>query len=104
MVYFLSRFFSFSKWHLPVQEIGSISAPLPFFNLVYFDAFAPRNQPEMWEEPIFKLIFNNLESKGLLTTYCAKAIVKRTLLNAGFVVRKAKGPMRKREIILAEKP
>jgi len=100
----ISNNFSFSKWHLPVQEIGSISAPLPLFNLVFYDAFAPRNQPEMWEESIFNLIFNHLESKALLVTYCAKAIVKRTLLASGFDVRKAKGPMRKREIILAGKP
>lgn len=74
------------------------------FNLVYFDAFAPEAQPELWTSEIFEHIAAFLQPGGILTTYCSKGYVKRNLQAAGFVVEKHPGPARKREVLRAIKP
>jgi tRNA U34 5-methylaminomethyl-2-thiouridine-forming methyltransferase MnmC len=77
---------------------------IPFiYDLVYFDAFAPDKQPEMWSKNVFQKIYNNLNPKGILTTYCAKGGVKRTLMSLGYQVESVPGPRGKREIIRANK-
>ncbi len=73
------------------------------FHLVFFDAFAPEAQPELWTEDIFNKMYNLLESGGVLTTYCSKSYVQKNLRAAGFIVEKHPGPPRKREIIRAIK-
>ncbi|MBA3901629.1 MAG: tRNA (5-methylaminomethyl-2-thiouridine)(34)-methyltransferase MnmD [Bacteroidetes bacterium] len=73
------------------------------FNLVYFDAFGPGVQPEMWGADVFQKIFNAMEPNGLLTTYCAKGEVKRTLKKIGFTVESLPGPPGKREMVRASK-
>ncbi len=73
------------------------------YDIVYFDAFAPEKQPEMWSMDIFKKIYGNLTTGGILVTYCAKGIVKRTLRSAGFSVYGIPGPSGKREMIRAVK-
>ena len=73
------------------------------FNLIYFDAFAPEVQPELWEEPMMQKMYNALKVNGVLTTYCAKGAFKRTLKNLGFAVEGLPGPPHKREITRATK-
>lgn len=72
-------------------------------HLIYFDAFAPRYQPELWDVSIFEKCFKLLSVGGLLVTYCAKGSVKRNLVTAGFVVETCPGPPGKREMIRAQK-
>ena len=72
-------------------------------HLIYFDAFAPRYQPELWEVSIFKKCFELLVVGGMLVTYCAKGSVKRNLAAAGFFVETCPGPPGKREMIRAKK-
>lgn len=74
------------------------------YNLVYFDAFAPEKQSEMWELPVFEKLFNHMQPAGMLVTYCAKGVVKRTLKAAGFNVIGVPGPPGKREMTVAIKP
>ncbi len=74
-----------------------------FFDLVYYDAFNPNMQPELWKEEIFKKIFDRLSQNGVLTTYCSKGQVRRAMRNAGFVVEKLPGAPGKREMIRAKK-
>jgi len=74
------------------------------FDLVYFDAFAPDLQPELWSEEIFKRVFNAMRPGGVLVTYSAKGSVKRALQMAGFVVEGLPGPKGKREITRAVRP
>lgn len=72
------------------------------FNLVYFDAFAPEKQPEMWSQELFDRLYVLLDRDGILTTYCAKGIVRRMLQTAGFTVERLPGPPGgKREILRA---
>ena len=73
------------------------------FNLIYFDAFGARVQPELWTESIFKIMFNALKSNGVLVTYAAKGSVRRAMQAVGFVVERLEGPPGKREMLRATK-
>lgn len=73
------------------------------FDIIYFDAFGPRVQGELWSLEIFQMLFKSLKSNGLLVTYCAKGQVKRDLKAAGFVVECVPGPPGKREMTKAFK-
>lgn len=73
------------------------------YHLIYFDAFGPGVQPEMWTEEIFAKLYAVVESGGCLVTYCAKGEVKRTLKRVGFTVESLPGPPGKREMVRARK-
>ena len=74
------------------------------YDIIYFDAFAPEKQPEMWEQSLFDNLYNVLNEGGILTTYCAKGVVRRMLQTAGFKVERLPGPPGgKREILRATK-
>jgi tRNA U34 5-methylaminomethyl-2-thiouridine-forming methyltransferase MnmC len=73
------------------------------FDLVYFDAFGPDFQPELWETGIFSSIAQSMVASGILVTYSAKGQVRRNLKEAGFRIEKAPGPPGKREITIAIK-
>lgn len=73
------------------------------YDIIYFDAFPPSAQPELWTTDVFAKMATLLVPGGILTTYCAKGIVKRNLREAGFRVEKHAGPPRKREVIRAIK-
>jgi tRNA U34 5-methylaminomethyl-2-thiouridine-forming methyltransferase MnmC len=73
------------------------------FDLIYFDAFGPAVQPEMWTSEIFEKMYALLNPNGVLVTYCAKGEVKRTLKSVGFKVEGLNGPPGKREVTRALK-
>jgi len=73
------------------------------FDLIYFDAFAPSAQPELWETALLSKMYKALKCNGMLVTYCAKGQVKRNLKEVGFKVEKLKGPPGKREMTRAIK-
>lgn len=73
------------------------------FHLIYFDAFDPAAQPELWEQPVFEQLFARLHPGGILVTYCSKGSVRRAMKAAGFLVEKLPGPPGKREIVRAGK-
>lgn len=74
-------------------------------DVVYFDAFAPEKQPEMWTEEHLRRIFDAMNKGGILTTYCAKGEIRRRLQSIGFTVERLAGPPGgKREILRATKP
>lgn len=74
------------------------------FDLLFFDAFAPNAQPELWTEAIMARLFSWLDPGGIFITYSAKSSVRRGLLQAGFAVEKLPGPPGKREMLRARKP
>jgi tRNA U34 5-methylaminomethyl-2-thiouridine-forming methyltransferase MnmC len=82
-----------------IREFGSEFK----FDLVYFDAFGPDSQPELWTTEVFKRISACQDQGGLLATYSVKGTVRRNLQEAGYRVSKHPGPPGKREILLAEK-
>lgn len=81
------------------SDIRSYLFPVNEFDLIYFDAFGPDVQPDLWTEEIFTNIYKSLKTGGILITYSCKGIVKRALKNAGFLIEKLPGPPGKREIL-----
>lgn len=97
---YLSDYFIISK----IQEkLENISLSESQFHLIYFDAFCPAVQPELWTEQTFTQLYNCLKPGGILVTYSCKGSVKRALKAAGFVIEKIPGPLGKREILRASK-
>lgn len=87
------------------KRLGDLEV-LPFdsiFDLIYFDAFAPTVQPELWTEAIMKKMYGALRPGGILVTYCAKGEFKRSLKAVGFKVEPLPGPPGKREMTKAIK-
>lgn len=76
---------------------------LPEINLVYFDCFGARVQPDLWEKTLFEMVSDKMAKDGLLTTYSSKGSVRRILLDLNFKVEKKAGPPGKREMINAVK-
>ena len=73
------------------------------FDLVYFDAFSPAAQPEMWTETVLTKIYDCMNRSGVFVTYSSKGSVRRTLQNLGMRVERLPGPEGKREMIRAVK-
>lgn len=91
--------FTLTKYLQRLEDFSSTE----LYDVIYFDAFAPNTQQELWETPIFKSMFDLLQEGGLLTTYCAKGSVKRSLKAVGFEVEAMPGPPGKREMTVAFK-
>ena len=73
------------------------------FDLIYFDAFGARVQPDLWTEDIFRIMFSALKAEGVLVTYSAKGSVRRAMQAVGFDVERLPGPPGKREMLRATK-
>lgn len=73
--------------------------PDRLFDLIYFDAFAPNKQADMWAQPLFEKLYAALNVGGMLVTYCAKGQFKRDLKAAGFTVETLDGPPGKKEMV-----
>ncbi len=73
------------------------------YDIIYFDAFSPDKQPEMWTEDIFRELYHHSNSGSILTTYCAKGSVRRAMKAAGYKVERLSGPPGKREMLRATK-
>ena len=98
--YILSSFFTLRKQNVKLQDVSFDNE----FDVIYFDAFAPRVQPELWTEQIFTSMYKALKPGGVLVTYCAKGSVKRALKYVGFELQSIPGPPGKREMSRAVKP
>lgn len=96
----LTPHFHLKKRKQFINEIQDLNT----FDLIYFDAFGPRVQPELWTALIFLKMFNALKSGGVLVTYSAKGAVRRAMLSVGFTVERLQGPPGKREMLRATKP
>jgi tRNA U34 5-methylaminomethyl-2-thiouridine-forming methyltransferase MnmC len=86
------------------KEAMESNAGTNTFDLIYFDAFAPDVQPELWTETVFSRLAARLLPGGVLVTYCAKGEVKRSMKKAGLLIERLPGPPGKREMTRARKP
>lgn len=93
----LSPYFTLEKHHTLLQNFETSHR----FGVVYYDAFAPAAQPELWTQEVFEKIASWLNPNAHLTTYCSKGYVQRNLKAAGFRIQKHPGPGRKREVLRA---
>ncbi|MFE3871087.1 tRNA (5-methylaminomethyl-2-thiouridine)(34)-methyltransferase MnmD [Flavobacterium sp. ZS1P70] len=95
----LSKDFSLIKRKQFFEAIEDIEK----FDLIYFDAFGYRVQPELWSTEIFQKMYNALKRNSVLVTYAARGVVKRSMIKVGFSVEKLEGPPGKREMFRARK-
>ena len=91
--------FTLEKQNKKFQEIADENK----YDLIYFDAFGFRVQPELWSLEIFQIMFKALKSKGILVTYACRSSIKNAMLESGFKVEKLNGPPGKREMLRASK-
>ncbi len=92
--------FSLQKIKIKIEDFDSKERK---YDLIYFDAFGPRVQPEMWTLNVLSKMYDTLDNKGIFVTYCAKGQVRRDLESLGFEVEKIPGPPGKREMLRARK-
>ncbi|WP_172283351.1 tRNA (5-methylaminomethyl-2-thiouridine)(34)-methyltransferase MnmD [Chryseobacterium sp. LAM-KRS1] len=93
--------FNLKKIKCDFFELKNID--LPKINLVYYDCFGARVQPDLWEKPLFEMVSDKMNVNGLLTTYSSKGSVRRILQELNFTVEKKQGPPGKREMLNAIK-
>lgn len=103
---------AWEEWTEPVKDfmlkkingtLQLVSLDHTYFDLVYFDAFAPNKQPEMWTLPMLQKTIESLVPQGVFVTYCAKGQIKRDLASLTTTVETLQGPPGKREMIRAVK-
>lgn len=112
----LFRMIHQAKWNEEVKINGHFSilklsadlleidySTLPLFDLIYFDAFSPEKQAELWRTSIFIKLENHCAKSAKLVTYCAKGAVRRSLIEAGFTPERIPGPPGKREMLRGTK-
>lgn len=97
----ITPFFSLNKICTDFSKLEWLSDRK--YDVIYFDAFAPDKQPEMWTQDIFDFLFKYTNTKGILTTYCAKGAVRRMMKQSGYIVERIPGPPGKREMLRAVK-
>ena len=90
-------------FRLLVEDVKTFEGEQGSYDLIYFDAFAPSAQPDLWTDAVFENMYGFLKPGGALVTYCAKGVVKRSMKAAGFEVEALPGPPRKREMTRAWK-
>ena len=104
-----------SKWNIPnsisknfllnkIHERLHDFVPTHQYDLIYFDAFAPDKQPDIWTIDLFAKLYLAMNKNGVLVTYSSKGEVKRNLRLVGFEVERLQGPPKKRHMLRATKP
>lgn len=96
----LHPLFSVEKWNIDLIDLPLPAEP---YHLIYFDAFAPSAQPELWTMAVFYRLAQSCEPGAILTTYCSKGEVRRNMEAAGWKIEKIPGPPGKREMVRARK-
>lgn len=96
----INNLFSIHKIDKPAENLNYKAN---FFDIIYFDAFAPQFEENLWQQEMFAKLYSSLKEGGLLVTYCCKGDVKRALRASGFQIEKLPGPKGKREILRAKK-
>lgn len=95
----IDEYFTLTKLHQELKDVVLENT----IDVIFFDAFAPDIQPELWTKLVFETMHKALKSGGVLVTYCAKGVVKRTIKEVGFTLETLAGPPGKREMIRAIK-
>jgi tRNA U34 5-methylaminomethyl-2-thiouridine-forming methyltransferase MnmC len=99
----VNDYFEINKIQADIHDFDG-SNYLETIDLVLMDAFAPDKQPDMWQNELFCNLFSIQKPGGILVTYTSKGAVKRSLIQAGYVVEKLPGPPMKRHMLRATKP
>jgi tRNA U34 5-methylaminomethyl-2-thiouridine-forming methyltransferase MnmC len=97
----MTPWFTITKMQQPLEEAN---LPATRYDLIYFDAFAPEKQPELWTEAVFAQLYAAAAPGAVLVSYCAQGQFRRNLRAAGWLTEKLPGPPGKREMTRARKP
>lgn len=100
-VFMLHEYLLLDKMQEPIQ---AAALPASYYDLIYFDAFAPEKQPELWTEAVFRKLYAAAAPGAVLVSYCAQGQFRRNLRAAGWLTEKLPGPPGKREMTRARKP
>lgn len=92
--------FSFTKLH---QDVQFVNLQDESYDLIYYDAFGPKIQPDLWKPTLLSKMYRCLRPQGMLVTYCAQGQFKRNLKEVSFHVESLPGPPGKREMVRATK-
>jgi len=95
----ITPYFTIHKHEADFEEVNFHE----YFDIVFFDAFAPDVQPRLWSENVLTKFYSALKAEGILTTYCVKGTVKQILRKIGFNLKRLPGPPGKREMLRAMK-
>lgn len=95
----LHEYFTLSKRNISLLELKDIHN----IHCIFFDAFAPTDQPELWTQIVFENLFQMLAPNGILVTYCSKSVIRKAMEAAGFTIHKIPGPHGKRDMVRARK-
>lgn len=95
----LGDYFQIKKINNSIENMGDNG----LVDLVFYDAFGPRTQPELWDFPVMSIVEHMMAEHGVLVTYCAQGAFRRTLKSLGLEVSKIPGPPGKREMTRAVK-
>jgi len=95
----IHEYFKLTKNEISLEDYKSDTK----FDIIYFDAFSPEKQPNLWNAEIFQNMHNLLKEEGFLITYCAKGVVKRIMKAVGFEIVVLDGPPGKRQMTRANK-
>lgn len=98
-MYEITEYFRLTKIKCSLADFSTED----LYDIIYFDAFAPTAQPELWTKEVFDKMYALLKPGGILVTYCSKGEVRRNMIAAGFIVEKLPGPLRKREMLRAKR-
>ncbi len=90
--------------HKTNQKLEYVALENEAYDAIYFDAFAPKKQPELWNETLFAKLFKATKPGGVLSTYSAAGQLKRDLKAVGFIIENPEGANGKREMTVALKP
>lgn len=96
----LSTTFKFKKF---IAKIQDHELPANYYDIIFYDAFGPKIQKELWEEKVLSKFYKSLKLGGFIVTYCAQGAFKRNLKSLGFIVESIPGPPGKREMTRAFK-
>jgi tRNA U34 5-methylaminomethyl-2-thiouridine-forming methyltransferase MnmC len=96
----INEYFYLNKIH---ADFTKMELPENQFSVIYFDAFAPGKQEEMWQEKLFSALYNSLRNEGIFVTYSAKGAVRRMMQQVGFRVERLPGPPGKQEMLRGRK-
>ncbi|MHA4844678.1 tRNA (5-methylaminomethyl-2-thiouridine)(34)-methyltransferase MnmD [Flavitalea antarctica] len=105
----INPYFLFTKYKLTLADFNPDTARLNSdehgsgYDLIYFDAFGPLTAPGLWSAESFTKIVSLMKQGAVLTTYCSKSVVRKTMMSSGLNVKKIQGPYGKREMVRATK-
>jgi tRNA U34 5-methylaminomethyl-2-thiouridine-forming methyltransferase MnmC len=95
----IDPFFTLHKKNISLLDLSLNNS----VDCIYFDAFAPTDQPELWTQQVFEKLYKLLTPGGILVTYSSKSIIRKAMQAAGFNVTKIPGPHGKRDMVRAFK-